>query len=113
MRGGRAQKGEAKVELHRTHPGHVDNRPDDTCGRQPAARPPVQVRGGASGNGGRQEEGAGSRHTLRQIIMPGRFSTVMKPKVNCFTMCFTKLSTLEVVPEQFCEVTGFSHSKSC
>ena len=73
----------------------------------------IQVRGGASGNSGRQEEGAGSRHTLRQIIMPGRFSTVMKPKVNCFTMCFTKLSTLEVVPEQFWEVTGFSHSKSC
>ena len=58
-------------------------------------------------------EVAGSRHTLKQIIMPGRFSTVMKPKVNCFTMCFTKLSTLEVVPEQFWEVTGFSHSKSC
>ena len=56
---------------------------------------------------------AGSRHTLRQIIMPGRFSTVMKPKVNCFTICFTKLSTLKVVPEQFCEVTGSSHSKSC
>ena len=46
MRGGRAQKGEAKVELHRTHPGHVDKRPDATCGRQPASRPPIQVRGG-------------------------------------------------------------------
>ena len=50
--------------------------------------------GGRGGGGGlainvtsrqkQQVEGevAGSRHTLKQIIMPGRFSTVMKPKVN-------------------------------
>ena len=50
-------------------------------------------------------EVAGSRHTLKQIIMPGRFSTVMKPKVN-HDPCFTDLKTCSRAVQR-------SHSKSC
>ena len=75
---------------------------EDTCGKEAAARPNIKVTYRQKQEQveivGRQEEVAGSRHTLRQIIMPGRFSTVMKPKVNCYTsatefLCFTNLFT--------------------
>ena len=47
---------------------------------------------------------AGSRHTLKQIIMPGRFSTVMKPKVNCSTIRAS---------QTWSRAVQRSHSKSC
>ena len=102
-RGGRAQKGEAKVHADATHTRVVlTTSQEDTCGKEAAARPNIKVTYRQKQEQveivGREEEVAGSRHTLRQIIMPGRFSTVMKPKVNCYTsatefLCFTNLST--------------------
>ena len=91
-RGGRAQKGEGKVHADAAHTRVVLTAgEDDTCEKEAAARLTIKVTSRQKEEQveivGRQEKVAGSRHTLRQIIMPGQFSTVMKPKVNCYTMC--------------------------